>query len=1241
MKLHLPKPLFVAVMSVLAIAPATATITVNDEAKTVTVSGSYNRDISPDTADGVNSIAAKTNGTETTSVTVPDGYKLVIDTEAGNTTNNWLANSAHTYAGLLQIGDGVNDSTTGFILTNGNANTNMTFTGKVTGSGIFQKTSGGTGMKLNFTGDVTEYTGNMNLNASAAWTLTFGNGGTAPTTTAQAGASGTGTITFNSGNNDLVYNYGSAEAPVYLTNAIVKGANGTAKVTLKGGASYNLLKNATIDVLTFADGSTLTVGGGNTLNITGGTSEIIPSGNGFTTIQYNVGNNISLADTATLKLNGLTATISDGVASATGTTYCVQESAEFNKASMSSYTGATAFLINNGATLSITETADEGNGIIYGAVTVKTGGVLQLEKKDAMGWQNNNVKTLLVEDGAEVKLTHDNNETFGGVLTLQGNAKISGANARWDMFTNSSATIAANANATLDIKELKLRRNDTTFSLGNSATLTINANITNAAADNEGNGKLIITANNGSGSVVNLNGGADLVGLQVGGVTANINEDMTLGQLMLSKNSALTTVNVAAGKTVTITGTTMPSSNGSFELANWSQNNVLNIEGTLIANSGITTEGGNACPVVNIKNGGTLTMNAGLAAVRRENNPGVTGFTTINVESGATLNMGGTAALADTTLITVNVKDGATLGGAYGSGSTAIINKNFVVANDATVTLQTSAEKALTLNGTFGTATTSLILQGGGQATLGEATSALKSVNIKENTALTLDGATTISNGLTIGSGASIVTNGTLTLAGTASYTGTTQTRGETPTDSNGFGATITYANAFSGEGTVNSTATWTLNGTAATLNGKELSYSTATNVYYINTNAAITNITADHIGNADGNISSNVTLTGNASTVGMKLTGTQTGATYTFSGSITGAGNLVIEPTNPAAEKLADTYVFSGDISGWKGTGSGSFIATSNTALTFTGNATEINVNTIASGGHISTTYNHGKEVAVNGEVMNDKWTKGTINLTVTNNTTVDFNGTVHADALTVNSGSTANFTKAGSNVKAIAGEGTVTVGENADLTVSSASTIKQLGGLGTVKALDDLTVTEGNVSLGGLEIAGDKTVMLGTEESHNNTITLNNLTVTGSGSTINANLAVSGGTMTMSSSLEMGCSVTLGLDSKGHVSKEALTLPNASSEGPLAITILFTGVDSLTLGALGEVSEGWYDASEVFSTLTIGEGSAVTINPNEYVIGYWGTTVSIADKSVPEPATATLSLLALAALAARRRRH
>ncbi len=145
------------------------------------------------------------------------------------------------------------------------------------------------------------------------------------------------------------------------------------------------------------------------------------------------------------------------------------------------------------------------------------------------------------------------------------------------------------------------------------------------------------------------------------------------------------------------------------------------------------------------------------------------------------------------------------------------------------------------------------------------------------------------------------------------------------------------------------------------------------------------------------------------------------------------------------------------------------------------------------------------------------------------------------------------------------------------------------------------------------------------------------------GVGAKLNANLTMGDGSTleVQKGGLELGCSLTL---SAG----ENLVLHGATMTEDthyLNIYDLYTGVDSFILNGKAITAEGWYSAEGIISSITA-YASADTSNPlaladgSSYVIGFWHGTVSIAEVHVPEPSTSVLSLLALAGLAARRKR-
>lgn len=151
--------------------------------------------------------------------------------------------------------------------------------------------------------------------------------------------------------------------------------------------------------------------------------------------------------------------------------------------------------------------------------------------------------------------------------------------------------------------------------------------------------------------------------------------------------------------------------------------------------------------------------------------------------------------------------------------------------------------------------------------------------------------------------------------------------------------------------------------------------------------------------------------------------------------------------------------------------------------------------------------------------------------------------------------------------------------------------------------------------------------TLILGsgsTFSAHESTLTLTTLKA-GTGAALNASIAfTAGASLILDGALTMGSDVTL-------VSGMSLTLSEsmlADLYGHKAVT-LFTGVDKLTLDNAALADGTTLSINGVFSNLDSGA---------DYTLAYVDGMVRLA--VIPEPATATLNLLALAALAARRRR-
>ena len=187
------------------------------------------------------------------------------------------------------------------------------------------------------------------------------------------------------------------------------------------------------------------------------------------------------------------------------------------------------------------------------------------------------------------------------------------------------------------------------------------------------------------------------------------------------------------------------------------------------------------------------------------------------------------------------------------------------------------------------------------------------------------------------------------------------------------------------------------------------------------------------------------------------------------------------------------------------------------------------------------------------------------------------------------------------------------------------SVSAIELINGSTTSAGLGENCVL-GTLSLGsGSTFSAYRDAANPTATSaHESTLTLTTLQA-GAGATLNANIAFTAdSSLILDGTLTMGSDVALATGMSLTLSESML----ADLYGYNAVT-LFTGVDNLTLDNVTMADGETLNANGVFSNLDAGY---------DYKLAYVGGLVSLA--VIPEPATATLSLLALAALAARRRR-
>ena len=173
----------------------------------------------------------------------------------------------------------------------------------------------------------------------------------------------------------------------------------------------------------------------------------------------------------------------------------------------------------------------------------------------------------------------------------------------------------------------------------------------------------------------------------------------------------------------------------------------------------------------------------------------------------------------------------------------------------------------------------------------------------------------------------------------------------------------------------------------------------------------------------------------------------------------------------------------------------------------------------------------------------------------------------------------------------------------------------------------LDTMTVTDGTLQLKGDASLGNAAITMGAgTDLEAGTGTIKTLTF------------AAGAELTADTAVSMGGALTF----EGAITLDGALLKNIQALEEGGTLDLFTGVTSLVVGdttysSLTEDSN--VDLGVIFTLNGVAVAAETTIAGSGYYLGYSSGTV-YAGKSIPEPTTATLSLLALAALAARRRR-
>lgn len=414
------------------------------------------------------------------------------------------------------------------------------------------------------------------------------------------------------------------------------------------------------------------------------------------------------------------------------------------------------------------------------------------------------------------------------------------------------------------------------------------------------------------------------------------------------------------------------------------------------------------------------------------------------------------------------------------------------------------------------------------------------------------------------------------------------------------------------------------------------------------------------NLGDADMNVLFDMVLTNTSSMKGFELTNESSGNALVFEGNIRGTGDFVVSMGDAEGDKKNETIHFKGDLSGWAPVENGStalIVEAGEQTIQFTDKATAINADLLTTGGTMNATIRNDAAVTVNGAVSHEAG--GTLNMTVNTAKGTTFNNTVDINKLVVSSGSIANVAAGASvgevgiqsradgaavlqNGMTIAGS-SVTGGsaQNAALTfqtdgsVSSATlTDSSLASLKKAASINLSGITAKNVYLAGeanfvsLDDQANfqyKETIVAYERQYNE---VSFSTSSYSGMILDAQMV---GDLTLT--------VTNGIEGWDDAMADAMTNVTIKLDG-----FRVEGMEN------GERVDKWFEPLHILlsdSAASVDVELAMTVNQlldvNSYAYVFYEQQADglvIRMSNIPEPSTATLSLLALAALAARRRR-
>ncbi|MCI7005759.1 MAG: PEP-CTERM sorting domain-containing protein [Akkermansia muciniphila] len=247
---------------------------------------------------------------------------------------------------------------------------------------------------------------------------------------------------------------------------------------------------------------------------------------------------------------------------------------------------------------------------------------------------------------------------------------------------------------------------------------------------------------------------------------------------------------------------------------------------------------------------------------------------------------------------------------------------------------------------------------------------------------------------------------------------------------------------------------------------------------------------------------------------------------------------------------------------------------------------------------------------------------------------TTLTGSGTLKANGGTTEATNASGFTgtldAAGGNLTASGG-------------IASLTAVKATGGNITLQGAASLTLTE-------VVVSSDKTILAYTEDSNFVNFSAKDVRVGEGGGSLIGNLSIgNGGTLTLNAvdgTSGKGLSLSYPISTLADVgptsTSGSLTLGSGLTLNLLNLNVkqgdsltLFSGVTGVNgIDDMVALKSGSLEANTVFTNLTAGD-FMLSFDETNHIVAL------VAQRDVPEPTTATLSLLALMGLAARRRRR